>query len=57
MEQLQAQIEVLQVWLRDHPNAPLEARHDKIIELGQLKTDLETLKNKENDHYNIGKTS
>lgn len=43
MENIKQQIEALQHWLREHPNAPLEARHDKIMQLAELKEQLENL--------------
>lgn len=44
MEQINRKIKQIEGWLREHPNGDWEARHDKIVELAELKEKL-NLKN------------
>ena len=48
MDDLQKRISETEDWLREHPDAYWEARHDKIVELADLKTQLENFNNTDN---------
>jgi|GEM_PF-5237817 len=41
--EIMIQIAVISCWLRDHPHADREARHDKIQELAALNEQLDNL--------------